>query len=343
MTPSIKTLLILLSFTTLIAGSACKKSNHPGSGNNPPNTTPSVYVLGTTGDSIVYWKDDTAHLVTTTANQPYVTITSMAVANGHVYVCGADETAGPGVKVIATPYLWTDGKPAILPHTSDSATASVVFTDGSDVYVAGTDATPMANAITVWKNGKTSAVFSTGMSTVSGAAINGRDIYIAGDNSPMGGPIFSPVCWKNGVIDVLSNSLFSSTSGICVDKNDVYVSGTIDADAMYWKNGAPISLTSSSSGSSANAITVAGDTLYVVGSINFLGSPSACVWKNGTLFQPHDFLFSTSKATAITVVNKDVFIAGLQYIDRQPYATYWKNYTPTHLGTGGSASAIVVQ
>jgi hypothetical protein len=349
---------------------ACKKSNH--SGNNTPKT-PSVYVLGTTGDSIVYWKDDTVHLITTTVpgTNPEYTITSMAIANGHAYACGTGTTWNGNIMSTAA-YLWTDGNRATLPYTGN-ATAKVVFTSGTDVYVAGTGVVTQGTAAILWKNGTASTLTDTGtiQDYVSGGLASGSNIYVSGGNSEEYelNPSQTRIAayWKNGGINSLDGGLVSTypggnliqispfTTGIYVSGNDVYVSGALYNEAamtpigqgaisaLYWKNGVLNRLDSTADGTRANAIFATNDTVYVVGTINYIGADQACIWENGVLVKPGALSLTNSGANAVTVVNSDVYVAGYDYVNSQSVATFWKNGTVTHLGTGGVASAIVVQ
>lgn len=87
----------------------------------------------------------------------------------------------------------------------------------------------------------------------------------------------------------------------------------------------------------ANSIIVAGEDVYVAGSmIGADGLPRATYWKNGT---PINLNANYSVANAIVVHGNDLIIAGTISYDS---AAYWKNGIVKYLGQG-HANAIAVK
>lgn len=316
--------LLLLTFIAVFA--ACKK--HSGT-TTPKATPPDIYVLGTSGDSLEYWKNG-ASVALSNLGGTATYVSAMAVANNSVYVCGGGNQA-------ALQYfgeLWTQvaGNPvqtAMLQDTAGSAEGiytNAIFADGTgDVYAAGTVqyttqsnvpyTTPTAiypisgSVATYWKNGEAVNLpgigvlvggnFTTSMhgDYVSGIFVSGSDVYLSGGSHQYQNENFATYqfaeYWKNGVSINLSKGLIDSTSG-----------GSV------------------TSYPSTTGIFVSGSDVYVSGTIN--GS-QALYWKNGTPVFLAASGTSAAAAEAVFVSGGDVYAAG--YVDSAgaSYAVYWKN------------------
>ncbi len=238
-----------------------------------------------------------------------------------------------------------------------------------DVYVGGVVA---AGTIPVyWKNG----VLSTGDdsnpgSIVSGIAVSGTDVYLAGDAITDGDdPDEYAAYWKNGVIVPLS--IFSSDAeAISINSGSVFIAGTIDSglneDMVYWKNGVSTflaynsspsgiavsgpdvyissgngywkngvftALPASTSPSSAYGIVVSGSDVYVPGTAGPLSSSIPLYWKNGTA-HPLAAAADSSVANGIAVNGSNVYVSGIVLAGSTghvPTAVYWKNGVETQL------------
>lgn len=117
-----------------------------------------------------------------------------------------------------------------VPNNDKHCFAHAVFVNGNDVYIVGSqnnETSGLAMA-TIWKNGAATNL-TTGMNSVGVATsifVAGSDVYVAGyeqENYSGGGQTFAKY-WKNGAPVKLSNTT-SSATGIAVFGNDVYVSG----------------------------------------------------------------------------------------------------------------------
>ena len=91
--------------------------------------------------------------------------------------------------------------------------------------------------------------------------------------------------WKNGVSTSLTNASFGhgTVNDLVLVNSDLFVCGDEDdsnSDAKYWKNVSAINLLSGNGGG-AEAISVIGSDVYVVG-YEYNGSKAvAKYWKNG--------------------------------------------------------------
>jgi uncharacterized protein YjdB len=99
-------------------------------------------------------------------------------------------------------------------------------------------------------------------------------------------------------------STTSSASAVFVSGDDVYVAGQLDDKAALWKNGVVQTLSNAKSG--ANAVFVYGDDVYVVGGA-YSGTSKATLWKNGVAQTLSSLL---SSALDVFVSGGDVYVAG---------------------------------
>jgi len=121
---------------------------------------------------------------------------------------------------------------------------------------------------------------------------------------------------------------------------DIYIAGENEGRAAYWKNGELILLSASASNSTASAITVEGNDVYVAGEEGgdfFDYVNKAKYWKNG------QEVFLTGGATgalttSIAVVGGDVYVTGSESSGSNYVAKYWKNNQSFSL-TNGSGYA----
>ncbi|HTD41231.1 MAG TPA: hypothetical protein VK671_11465 [Mucilaginibacter sp.] len=141
---------------------------------------------------------------------------------------------------------------------------------------------------------------------------------------------------------------------------DIYVAGYVQAAnnnfvAAYWKNGTLVKLGDSVNYSTANAIAVSGNDVYVVGTTwpinqNSSSYSNAVVWKNGvTIMLSPDS--TGSEANSIAIQGNDVYVVGYihdlvsQTANGTQYNAkpiYWKNGVPATLPNAGSITSVAV-
>jgi hypothetical protein len=252
------------------------------------------------------------------------------------------------------------------------------FSDSSDVPYSGNNGNYPLNGqlATVWKNGvpvslpgfgfvgvadTPNFVNRTRQDYVTGLSVSGNDVYVSGGTT--WDVVSHAAYWKNGeMVDLGNNLVYSNpsnnssgwpqTTSIFAFGNDVYVTGTQTTTygttvAIYWKNGAPVFLsTDSVGGSAAFAAGVNGADIYFAGWQNIGNYSRAMVWKNGigAALTGGD---TASVAYAMVIHNNDVYVAGYTWLQfGQAVATYWKNGVETRLSNGPNgaiAYAISVQ
>jgi len=193
------------------------------------------------------------------------------------------------------------------------------------------------------------------------------DVYVAGYEEK--GSYNVAKYWKNGqAVELTDGTRNAWTSSITVVGSDVYVAGGEektavpgDYNALYWKNGNPVTL---SDDGDAISIAVSGNDVYVAGSLRiYSGTESvhACYWKNGNVTllpdntrsgDPEERYPITSKsslANSIFISGGDIYIAGGERVGRETSpssgidcisAVYWKNGNEVYLIKGGYGSSL---
>jgi hypothetical protein len=148
---------------------------------------------------------------------------------------------------------------------------------------------------------------------------------------------------------------------------NVYVLGVQDGEVLYWKNGVASTIPSSSGFSynfAANALTTAGDNVYIAGfqpgsTGNDLYRTVPSYWLNGAATTLPDSTGSVAggSAAGVAVSGSDVYLAGIRGYDGDtshvPYttetaaypitggvATVWKNGKPVSLPDFGSVGLV---
>ena len=128
----------------------------------------------------------------------------------------------------------------------------------------------------------------------------------------------------------------------------VYVVGTLYKRGhnvvVVWENGVPKQLTDKKGYALAEAVSVCGGDVYVVGNVYDADRrhSKATVWKNGVPQVLETGEAASSRATAMVVSNGDVYVTGYvyQYTGHpKVIAAIWKNGALTRL-TDGSVGAI---
>lgn len=148
---------------------------------------------------------------------------------------------------------------------------------------------------------------------------------------------------KKGIIENQADPLSKEKQGGALTTlnvpPDVYVTGSLNNQAVYWKNGTVVTLPG---GELATGIVVVGTNVHVCG---YGVSPStgelvAKYWLNGVATDLSDGL-SECRATGIGISGSDVIIAGYEgrYVRT---ACYWRNAARTNLSGGSLPGQVFV-
>ena len=129
--------------------------------------------------------------------------------------------------------------------------------------------------------------------------------------------------WKNGVEQYLTDDTINAAAlSVYVSAADVYTAGKIGSKAVLWKNGIMQIL---SDDGVSNSVFVTGSDVFVAGSIG----NCAVLWKNGDVQNLTDgALYGAAKS--IYVSGSDVYMVGDErtekdYYSEECFATVWKN------------------
>jgi hypothetical protein len=243
---------------------------------------------------------------------------------------------------------WEDGQEVVLSNETNDAYANSIFVSGSDVYIAGTEATSETQSPVYWQNNtETKLPIKSGYGNANSVYISGGNSYIAGIDSSWA------VYWKNGLETVLETTdSGSSAHAVFVSGNDVYIAGTRGYNAVYWKNGNIVDLTGYDVPTQhvrVNGISVANGDIYVVGYVNYAASPFPYLnyWANGVatdLNTGYDVSSPNNNYGEVCSVfnsGNDIYIAGMVETTNQMInnAVYWKNGVETVL-TGSATNTF---
>ncbi|KAA9034442.1 hypothetical protein FW778_22440 [Ginsengibacter hankyongi] len=222
-----------------------------------------------------------------------------------------------------TATYWKNDSPVNLPNSQGSGAypqANAIFTNGSDIYVAGSN---RGNGL-FWKNQALQPILNAVNLNPKSIFITGGDVYVAGDSVhdyPSNLNSYGTF-WKNNVPVYLPTCNLST--GITVSGNDVYISGSGAGKAAYWKNGNPVYLTALGANTGyAFGIAVSGQDVYVTGdtATSYTGLESV-YWKNGIAMHLENGIHASGIAIA---ENGDVYVSGQSTVNFNSRATYWKN------------------
>ncbi len=303
---------------------------------------PNIYIAGETKRSAVTWENGSADTLSF-----HAVAQSVFVDGNDIYVAGW-EGEFPN-NTIAT--YWKNGNPIHLSDGTTSTYAKSIFVLEGDVYVTGFEDGSKIMA-RCWKNGVLMPISSPGTihSIAVSSFVSGSDVYIVGWVFDLSSTTVAAY-WKNGnLVRLTDGTSDCMAESIFVSGDDVYVAGTINFPlsrslpteiftagtqgiATYWKNGKPITLSTSGR---AQSIFVNGNDVYVSGSVEsangVAGTPLgstlvdlAIYWKNSVAVNLENEASSNASSIVVTK-NGDVYTAG--WIDHQ--AVYWRNEMPTH-------------
>ena len=293
-----------------------------------------VYITGYTTNKYLYsyaqlWKNGVG---TPLSNVAGSTGMHVVVLNGNTYVCGTEQGYAVYWKNFEMGTRLTDGNEL-------SSTANDIVLQGNDLLCVGTiKYKNLQKKAILWRN-RQMTVIDSNYADATRILVKGNDIYITGSHVVNRSNV--PCYWKNGIAHDLSAPTQQATaSGIAIDNNsNIYVCGTLDpaqsstpprSVPVYWKNDVMTMLPKTRKGAWANAISIKGDDVYIVGSGEddpYWGYDEAYYWKNGI----QQFFPGGSGLNDITFINNNPFIAGSKYSAQYPYGRLWTNTSIPYL------------
>ncbi len=263
------------------------------------NTVYSVGYITSTPGQVLLWKNKTTPIKVTLDGEAEAYATSIALSDiGDIYVAGY-QNDGIGSSAVAK--FWkvpaNGNSSTSLPlskgsYKSNDTYANGIAIVGYDIYTTGIVYNGSKNIAVIWRNGGSYIPLTNGTFNAfgEGIATSGNNVYISGyENNTI-------KCWKYDGISAAVTPLYSlGTTGssgtsincIAVGNNKVYIAGydysATPYKAMYWNNGSPFILPTSSTDEHTSAIAVAGNNVYVTGFFTDAQTMSrrSILWKNG--------------------------------------------------------------
>lgn len=266
---------------------------------------------------------------------------------------------------ITTAVYWKNGKQVLLSDSLTDAYAAGIAVNKNDIYVVGgirrmVNSYVETSIAAYWKNG---VLTQLGKGTIDKVAFKGNDVYMVG--TAWGGPgkPDQAILWKNDKVFSLGKGRLNS---IYIDGDDIYVAGcklyaveqpttsylrkeyTYYPAAAYWKNGEPIMLNDTTSGSTyANNIFVQNGDVYTAGADDSYRESKPICWKNRKRFELASQAYPRGYVSGIVVDNLERYtLCGA--IDTRSYnylAVYWQSgrmRSLEHKGKSSSAQAISI-
>jgi hypothetical protein len=301
---------------------SCSKPNNNTDTNMPlVDSTSSFHtlILGTVGDSLVVWKDDTINLLHRSYQPQGLSLPGQMIAVGNdIYIAGGSENN----KAV---YYKNFVKTTLAQYYSYASSISV---SNGNIYVAGfsmdNNGTNYGETYaTYWKNGVRNTEY--GVNTqYHQIYFNNNDMYRLGLTRGNGYDYSTMLFYKNNSSIALSN--YNADTRRIAFKNDTsYVIGNIyfngyQPHATLWKNGVEISIHSLLNYSEANAIFINGNDVYIAGTVD----NNATLWKNGN---PIILGGNGTIPMDIKVIQNDIYVVGkyYNYLTSKYEAVLWKN------------------
>lgn len=299
--------------------------------------TTDVYIAGYVNSSVPiagYWKNGVP--VALSDGSKTAVAYGVTVSGGDVYVVGYESDGDSYVMSsgVIDRYrvakLWKNGTVTRLSDGTYNAEAHAAAVNGTDVYVAGREATTHSgtggysgySVAKVWKNGVGTALTSAaGFAQASAIAFSGADVYLAGYQQ-VGNTYQTAVYWKNNTAVFLTDgSTVAEATGIAVSGSDVYVSGQQEAAVVgatvvkLWKNGVATSLSNGAQSDYGTGIALNGTDVLVSGSQAY----AAMLWQNAQPIALTSATSAVAQTLAVTVSAGTVWLCGTY----NSKAAYW--------------------
>lgn len=265
------------------------------------------YVVGSIGDNggsdyipkqAILWRNGELEELPTpgsTRAEAY----AVFVKDKDVYVAGSYAPAVANATQQAV--IWKNGEMIKVGSSGIYTKLNDIFVSGNDVYVVGYERGKVGTQSKYWKNGVETTLSQPSNTTYArGIWVDKGDCYIIGYADV--DPTRSIKLWKNAVSkNLLSGSTLMQGTGITVDNDNVYAVGHQSVGGKFvplvFKNNEQMPIQHSTSGhSSAFAVQVSDDKVYVLGTEHNNGERNYVIWENG---QKVDLLTQTATQIGI--------------------------------------------
>jgi hypothetical protein len=215
-------------------------------------------------------------------------VKALAVSGSDLYVAGNFYTAGGNNARLVAKWngsTWSPlGSGLINLPFAIAASGSNVYLGGSFTFAGGSN----ANYVAKW-NGSAWSALGAGLNDfVYALAVSGTNLYVGGSFKTAGGNSANRIAkWDGSAWSALGSGLNGTVQALAVSGSDLYVGGsfttatntggaTVTVNRVAkWNGSAWSALGTGLTGSSANALAVAGSDLYVGGNFTTAGGNGA--------------------------------------------------------------------
>lgn len=237
----------------------------------------------------------------------FAAATNLAVSGTDVYIVGVDADTESAT-------YWKNGEAVRL--TTKQSTASQIFIDGNDIYVAGSEYIEDMFVAKYWKNGVGVDITEpTGDHSVAfDVTVANGDVYVVGYKS-FGFQSSVGLLWKNNVETVYGDGTSRiELNHIAVDGSSIHIAGrryyVNNSVVTYWKDDVENLITDESTRSGATGIiTRNGDVIISGMEFPVGGITKAKLWVNGEeqILSDQQYSHYMSK---VVFINDDMIWAG---------------------------------
>lgn len=225
-----------------------------------------VYVAGSLGKSMGYWKNGNFVSLNDTLNNSF----SMAISGSDIYMTA---TVSDGVHYNGG-YYKNGQYSKIAPDTITTDLLGIAVS-GQDVLLGGIESSGLTPTIAkYWLNGEGhNLTDGTKNAFVFGVSFSGSDIYVLGGEFDASTKHCIAKYWKNGVAHIVSDTTgVNIATHIAFSGNDVYIAGfgyegpifSATRAAKFWKNDIETTITDGAYDSEASWVETSGTDTYVV-------------------------------------------------------------------------------
>jgi hypothetical protein len=255
-----------------------------------------------------------------------------------IYVAGV-VFKPPLNKAIGT--LWKNGKI----HFQTDGSKDVVFFDlamiGKDLYAVGYEGDNQHRVAKVWKNGSPITIGNnnSGLSVALRIQeLNAQPYVMVVEQTQENKSTIR--LWNNGVLSApLTDDTYAVGNQFLFNANEAYVVGYRKIgglnQAFLLKNVQQVPLTTAYKVSAANDLTMHGNDVYIVGSVDTDGHKElAVVWKNGVpTYLTTDV--DNGRAYHVTMAGNDLIVVRTYSVTgKNQQVTLWRNGVPSYITIG---------
>jgi len=178
----------------------------------------------------------------------------------------------------------------------------------------------------------------TSYSSAYSIAVSGSDIYVAGS---YGYASNVAMLWKNGQVQQLSTGgdTWDIAYSVARHNGKTYAAGWKNEQATLWTDDVAQQLSTGTGYSSATAVVVDGNNVYVSGCEDVDEVEVATIWLNG---EPQRLSTEWSTITDMVVYNGKIYAIGVEEKDGEDLSVLWVDGQAQYFGNDATFNSIAV-